>query len=94
MQEQFRDPRGADCILYVPLRDLRKSQKLFDMGPPGALVSEGRHSESKTDSGPVGLASVAWPEDILAEKILRIRRYITEDLRWLIAVHWNGHSRS
>ncbi len=48
------------------LRDLRKSQKLFDMGLPAALVSEGGHSESKTGSGPVGLESVAWPEDILA----------------------------
>ena len=94
MREQFGEPEGASCILDVPLRDLGKSQKPFDTSPPAALISEGRHLESKTGSGPVGLENVALPEDILAGKILRIRRYFIEDVRWQIAVHWNGHSRS
>ena len=60
--------------LVCALSDLGKSQKLIDMGPPTALVFEGGHLESKTGSGPVELESVAGPENILAGKILRIRR--------------------
>ena len=37
------------------------------MGLPAALVSEGRHLESKTGSGPLGLESVTWPEGVLAD---------------------------
>ena len=71
MREQCKYPHGADCILYVPLRDLRKSQKLFDMSPSAALISEGGHLESKTGSGPLGLESVAWPGKMLAGRNLK-----------------------